>query len=164
LLRDPHARVRAGLARALGYVGTREAIPAVLQGIEDGLLPPSVGMMTILRIYPRRAEDLEYGFRSEAAALRRVAAASAGILEIRDLREPLEELLTDADPGVRYAAIEAIGRLADPRSIEVLGQHPLLVRDQEEWALIEAALENCRVANEARQRMIDDFDEEGELA
>lgn len=160
LLSDAHPRVRAGVARALGYVGTEGAVPAIMRGIESDMLPPSIGMMSILRIYPRDAKLLEAGMRSDSATLRRVLASSAGMLEMRSLREPVEALLDDADAGVRLAAIETLGRFADPASTIVLQQRSVTAMDDQERAAIEWALDSCRVVDDGASDLEDPEDHE----
>lgn len=161
LLSDPHPRVRAGVARVLGYAASEAAVPAVLRAIELDLVAPSIGMMSILRIYPRDGAPLEEGMRSQAAPLRRVAAATAGILEMRSLREAIEALLDDPEESVRFAAAEALDRLADGASVGVLraALQPgaQIERDAQELALIEQALASCVAASGGGMR---DFEDE----
>lgn len=161
LLGDPHPRVRSGVARVLGYSGTEAVVPAVLRAIELELVAPSVGMMSILRIYPRDGAPLEEGMHSEAPPLRRVAAAIAGILEMQNLRPSVETLLDDPDESVRLAAIETLDRLADPRSVEALRAtlqpDTAFERGAQELALIEQALVSCSTAPVSD---LDDFEDE----
>lgn len=163
LLADPHLRVRSGVARVLGYAGTEAAVPPVLHAIELDLLAPSIGMMSILRIYPRDGAPLAGGMRSDSAPLRRVAAASVGILEMHSLREPVETLLDDPDESVRLAAIETLDRLAAPGSMALLRAALQSAdtgeRGAHELALIEQALMSCGTV--PSEQMLD-FDEEGD--
>ena len=161
LLGDPHPRVRSGVARVLGYAGTEAAVSAVLRAIELDLLAPSVGMMSILRIYPRDGAPIAEGMHSAAASLRRVAAATVGILEMQSLRLPVEALLDDPDESVRFAAIETLDRLANGDSAEVLraALRPCaeIERSPQEFALIEQALVGCATAS---GRGLRDFEDE----
>ena len=163
LLEDPPPRVRSGVARVLGYAGTEAAVPPVLRAIELNLLAPSIGMMSILRIYPRDGAPLAGGLRSDSAPLRRVAAASVGILEMHSLREPVETLLDDPDESVRLAAIETLDRLADPGSADLLRaalqSGSAAERGAHELALIEQALASCAAVSSDGMR---DFDDEGD--
>lgn len=163
LLGDPHPRVRSGVARVLGYAGTEAAVPAVLRAIGLDLLAPSVGMMSILRIYPRDGAPLVEGMHSRSAPLRRVAAATAGILEMQSLRLPVEALLDDPEESVRFAAIETLDRLADENSIGALRAtlQPGRVseRGAQELAMVEQALVSCATASNSGMH---DFDDEGD--
>lgn len=120
LLYDPHRRVRGGAARAMGLVGVRESIPILFEAAEESRVPVGTAATAILRIFPRNAEDLGRAFSSSSADVRRIAADIAGHVELFDARESLEMLVSDPMPAVRGAAVRALVRLDDPRSIDVL--------------------------------------------
>ncbi len=87
---DPNQNVRASAARALGVLGYGDGVPALLAALRDG-------------------EWVCFSALESLAALRDESSVGP-ILAL--LRSPLETL--------RYAAIEALGRIGSPRSSEAL--------------------------------------------
>lgn len=88
MARDPRVPVRAGVIRALGQQGCREASGLVLEALKD-----------------------------DAAAVRRQAVWAAGQLGDQRAAPLLKTLLQDPDPAVRTAvaeAMERLGELEDP--------------------------------------------------
>lgn len=107
-----------------------------------GLIVLGTGVHSLLPLVVRRAADPDYATWIIPAARRLPSAAAAGCAallthpdgEVRAgavrLMEPdvigiarLLDLLTDQDPGVRLAAIEAVGSLADPVAAPTLARY-----------------------------------------
>ncbi len=109
-LRSDAPPVRARAAAALGRLGARSAVPALVEAVED--------------VNP--------------AVRRESAKALGGIKDARAVPH-LIEALNDSDVNVRLYAAYALGEIKDPRSVDALVQSlddpEWAVRDQVRWAL-----------------------------
>jgi HEAT repeat protein/cyclophilin family peptidyl-prolyl cis-trans isomerase len=93
LLSDSEARVRRRAALAVGHVGLREGVPALVGVLHD--------------------EDPE---------VRQMAAFALGLLGDKAAREPLVAALSDPSPVVQASAAEALGLIGDPVAAEAIGR------------------------------------------
>ena len=102
LLQDPRSVLRRAAAKALGRIGSQQAIPHLIEAAED-------------------KDDVEIR-RAVLQALRHLGANEADALIL--------DALTDPHPSVRTAAAEAASELAVPGAAEVLRQSIKEYRDQ----------------------------------
>ncbi|MBI5575303.1 MAG: HEAT repeat domain-containing protein [Deltaproteobacteria bacterium] len=87
---DPNPNVRAAAAQALGKLGCREALPALIAALKD-------------------MEWIRFTALDALATLKDPAAV-----------EPILSLLSDSSPATRCAAIEALGAIGSPRAGDAL--------------------------------------------
>ncbi|GAA3807167.1 HEAT repeat domain-containing protein [Cellulomonas soli] len=122
MLRDRHPRVRLCAVRALGDSGSRAAVPALVAaaGSRRRPVPASAAAMAIVRAAPPDASALRTVWTSTDAALVGMAITICGRLGLVDARPEIEQLVTSPDARLRAQAIEALGRIGDPRSAGVL--------------------------------------------
>ncbi len=138
LLRDPHASVREGAILEITKIGARECIPDILPCLCDSAMPVRTAAVNGLSALGWRAETsgeraLEFVGHSQfgkAAMLGRVAlelllsfadnpvvstrqeiAEALGVLRDAQSITALQKFLSDADAGVRIAAILSISRV-----------------------------------------------------
>lgn len=149
LLRDPSPRVRAGVTRLLGYVAGEDVLPALFAALQQGLLPPSIVTMAVLRIFPRDSAPIRACVSSEVPQVRRVAAMIARFMVLSDLRPDLEQLLVDPDIEVRIAAAEALGTFGDFRSLAPLRHQLTKDSEPEEHRVVVTAIQDCMVSDES---------------
>lgn len=124
MLRDPHPRVRLAAVRALGDSGAREAVPALVAaaGSRHRPVPASAAAMAVVRAAPTDASALRPVWTSQDPTLVGMAVTICGRLGLVDARPQLEELAVGPDPRLRAAAVDALGRIGDPRSTGVLAR------------------------------------------
>ena len=92
-LSDPNPNVRASAARSMGLLGYREAVPALIRALSD----EEWVCFSVLEALGELQDE-------------NAAGAVAGLLS--------------AGPGpLRYAAVEALGKIGSPGSIEALTEH-----------------------------------------
>lgn len=110
-LEDDSEEVRAAAVDSLGLLGDVRAIPALLGGLASGSRQQRVRVVEALRLLGPAATP---GLLEHAAASpgdRRVVAGVLGQIGGADALPTLIEWMSDADPGVRAAALEAAGTL-----------------------------------------------------
>lgn len=142
LLRDPHPRVRAAAARGLGLLGRTDAVPDILRAALGfgRAVTVSAASMAIVRARPRSALVLEPAWESGDPRVVRLAVDVAGHLGLIHARERIEEALRSRDSALRAAAILALRRLGDARSIPALAEAGRNARGERERELVLAAL------------------------
>lgn len=142
LLRDPHPRVRAAAARGLGLLGRTDAVADILRAALGfgRAVTLSAASMAIVRARPRSALVLEPAWDSGDPRVVRLAVEVAGHLGLVHARERIEEALGSRDPALRAAAIPALRRLGDERSIPALTRAGRATTDERERELVLAAL------------------------
>ncbi|MGN8246119.1 HEAT repeat domain-containing protein [Cellulomonas soli] len=118
MLRDPHPRVRLAAVRALGDSGAREAVPALVRaaGSRRRPVPPSAVAMAIVHAAPPDASAMRHVWTSRDPVLVSTALTVCGHLGLVDARPQIEHLLGSRDHQLRVRAVEALGRIGDPRS------------------------------------------------
>jgi hypothetical protein len=141
-LEDPEASVRGMAALAIGSLGSRRAVPRLLEltqdadwfvrvsalnglGYIDEALPAEPALVAIGDDEPlvRQAAALNMGGSSDPAAV--------DVL--------VEALLHDSDWAVREAAADALGQSGDPRAVESLRRGAALSRVVISWRVVRAA-------------------------
>ena len=122
LLRDPHPRVRAAAARALGDSGAASAVPDLVAAVASRrrTISPSTVAMAIVHAAPTNAAGLQHAWTSPDVAVRTMAADIAGYLGLADARPQIEAQLDPKDPEVHDHAVAALLRIGDPRSLPAL--------------------------------------------
>ena len=111
MLRDPNANVRASAAKALGALDFREAIPMLVEVLDDE----------------------EWVCFSSLEAL--------GVLGDEAAVGPIIGLLGSGSGTIRYAAIETLGKLGFPSAQHALEQHMLQAEDFEKTAALKSLLQ-----------------------
>lgn len=112
---DSSPAVRLEVARALGAVGGRNAVEALVGLLEDepAVTVEALGALARLRAVdalPAVAKCLE----SASAQVRAAAAETLGQLGDERFVEPLLAAFEDPDPRVRIAAVQAVAKLPLP--------------------------------------------------
>lgn len=126
---DTDWRVRASAGRALGRLGTRDAVPDLVRALRDPVVDVRVvAAAAIWRLPdPAAVPALLELLADEDASARQWAVLALGV--IRDVRAvpPLLAMLQDREQGVRLDVIRSLGRIRDPRAVQPL---EALVRDE----------------------------------
>jgi HEAT repeat protein len=123
LLRDdPEWEVRASAGRALGRLGTRDAVPDLVRALRDPVVDVRVVAAAAIWRLPDPAAVpalLELLHDGDANA-RQWATLALGV--IRDTRSvaPLIELLDDPVPAVRLDVIRSLGRIRNAGALTAL--------------------------------------------
>lgn len=118
-LKDPNANVRAAAAKALGELGYREAIPALIDALGD---EEWVCFSVLEALGELRAE-------AAIEPIARLLPASAA---------PAAEA---ASPAVRLAAIETLGKLGSERAVGILRASLPATVDEERSAVIKGLIQ-----------------------
>jgi HEAT repeat protein len=122
LLTDRHPEVRAAAARALGKIGDAQAVPALLNALDRGLITANVASMALMRLGLAAIEPLQSGLQFCEAPARVVSCELLGLQSAIGAVPALAEIATGTEPSrVRLAAVRALGRIGSP-----LGLPPLL--------------------------------------
>jgi len=130
-LHDPNASVRGHAANALGALGAREAVPLLLLTLQDADRMVRVWSAVALRnlawvvdkpalahIVPILLQTLQ----DRDPDVRQHAAHALARIGDRQAVDPLLTLLADPAGLVRYAVVEALGDLGDPRVLPALAR------------------------------------------
>jgi HEAT repeat protein len=166
---DP--RVRRYLALALGRLGDRRAVPALLQAAQDSA-PSGAHADPETQIYsvwalgaigdPQGEPTLIELARSEDAGVRKTAVHALGSFPGEASRIPLVAALSDGTDDVRWNAAVALARRRDPAAapvlLEMLDRAHLdtvagMTADQRVEALVQA-IEAAAVVPDARLRPV----------
>lgn len=113
--------VRGAAIRALAALGEPEDIERLIRHLDDP--EPEVRMGALVGLLRNggiegilaAGERLVEAARSADPASRAFAARTIGAVEVKSFYRPLIGLLQDPEPAVRRAAIQAAGRLGNPR-------------------------------------------------
>ncbi|WP_448629102.1 HEAT repeat domain-containing protein [Cellulomonas soli] len=118
MLRDRHPRVRLAAVRALGDSGAHEAVPALVRaaGSRRRPVPASAVTMALVHAAPADASALRHVWTSGDPVLVTTALTICGHLGLVDARPQIEHLVRSPDPALRLRAVDALGRIGDPRS------------------------------------------------
>jgi len=140
--------IRQQIARALGEIGSAEAVEPLIQALRDEDESVRAAAANALgRIGDARAvEPLIQALRDSNWRVRAAAAEELG--RIRDVRavKPLIQALRDSNWRVRAAAAEALGRIGDARAVEPLVQ---ALGDEDKSVRAAAAGALVRIRHEA---------------
>jgi HEAT repeat protein len=119
---DSDWRVRASVARAIGRLSIREAVPDLVRGLRDPRVEVRVVAAAALWRLPDPAAVpalLELLDDSDPAA-RQWATLALGVVQDRRATAPLVSILNDREATVRLDAIRSLGRIADERALAPL--------------------------------------------
>lgn len=122
-LHDHDSVVRMAAARALGKIGSPEAVAPLTASLSDHSVPANTVSMAIMRIGPGGAPALRPALRSPSTRVRATAAELIGVFGDTESVAEIEDLLEDPDPLVVTGAARALGRFGSPSSVR-----PLLAR------------------------------------
>lgn len=129
--------VRAHAAYALGALGARRAIPALLDGLDDldhQVRIQSAGALGLLRAREAVSKLVE-ALEDPVERVQINAATALGLIGDRAAGPPLIRALAGSDPQVRERAAEALGRLRDPAARPALQR----LADEDESAAVRQA-------------------------
>lgn len=162
---DP--RVRRYLALALGRIGDRRAVPALLKAVDDAgaegsRADPETQVYAVWALGvigdPQAVPRLVALARSDDAGLRKAAVHALGAFASEASREALVTALSDPVTDVRWNAAVALARRRDPGAVPVLlgmmdrgelAGVPGLTDEQRSEAMVQA-VEAAAVLHEAR--------------
>jgi hypothetical protein len=122
LLKSPSARVRERAAVALGELGDRRAVPALIETLKDeDAVVREHAASALSDLGDRRAVPaLIETLRDENAVVREHAATALGSLGDKQAVPAMIEALRDKDAVVREHVATALGRLGDKRAVQPL--------------------------------------------
>jgi HEAT repeat protein len=118
------ANVRRFLALALGELGDKRAVPALVEGLSDSSLESKINALWALGAIGDNAAVpgvLEVAHHEERA-VRRMAAYVLGALKDERAVKDLQVLLEDRQPDVRWNAAIALAQMNDASGAEILMQ------------------------------------------
>lgn len=125
LKEDPDWRVRASSGRAVGRLGTREAVPELVRGLRD----PQVDVRVVCAAALWRLPDpaavpalLELINDSDESA-RDWAVLALGVIRDQRATQPLIAMLNDPADNVRMDVIRSLGRIGDVNGLAALRAH-----------------------------------------
>jgi len=160
--------MRRYLALVLGRTGDPQAVPLLIQALDD---PDSQTRIYILMALGqsgdrRSLEPLRAALGDPDAGLRKTAAWSLGELGEVTAAADLEPLLADPEPDVRWNAALALARLGSDRGVPVLremldrgvtGQVSEITAAQQEEAMIQAVRALAVVGGESSLSLLTDL-------
>lgn len=125
LKEDPDWRVRASSGRAVGRLGTREAVPELVRGLRD----PQVDVRVVCAAALWRLPDpaavpalLELIKDGDESA-RDWAVLALGVIRDQRATQPLIAMLSDPADNVRMDVIRSLGRIGDVNGLAALRAH-----------------------------------------
>jgi HEAT repeat protein len=125
LAQDPDRAVRESALRALGKLGGPVAVQAIASRLADD---PAVAHEAFAAAQGNDAQLAANTFRtllaeSRDGRLRAIAIDELAARNVRDADQLFPPLLTDADPGLRDAAIRGLGKLKVTSAIRGIAEH-----------------------------------------
>lgn len=145
-LADDSEEVRAAAVESLGLLGDVRAIPALLEGLASGSRQQRVRVVEALRSFGPAATPGLLGHAAAAPGDRRTVAGVLGQIGGADALPVLIGWMSDPDPAVRAASLEAAGTLGiDDRA------HYFVLRALEDEALEVRAMAARALARSPRQ-------------
>lgn len=124
LLKDPeeHQDVRLMAARALGELGDRAAVPALLEALGERSVPMHVRITVSLGQIggPEAVDALLHHLTSDSATVRSHAAEGLGRCRAPVAQGQLISALSDDSRKVRVFAAEALAALGDATALQAL--------------------------------------------
>lgn len=115
-LLDPGARLTA--VQAIARQPTADDLPILLEALGDSSDAVRAWAAYALQVFPTAGQALMAATRDPSGAVRAAALRSLDVLGLR--RDFFENALFDADPHVRQAAAEVLGRRKDPAALPAL--------------------------------------------
>lgn len=165
-VQDPDENVRLRSLESLGY-SSRAEVPSLIRGayqsVDEGqrrsaLLAMARSMDDVWK------KDVVAELQNPSPVVRLEATRAAGELELQESVKDLVDLVEDGDPGIRRAAIWALGQIGGKRPGEVLSR--LLDQaeddDDDEAGLIEDALDQLAFVEGSRDLTLLDVDGDDE--
>jgi HEAT repeat protein len=134
----------AAAARALGHLGTKEAVPSLVQAARKNAGEVVVAALEALQRL-RAPEAIPVAVDALGAPdprARRWAALLLGELEARDARGRLRTALEDSDEGVRLQAARALVKLGDVEAVD----HLVLALETERLPQLRGAFQDALAA------------------
>lgn len=132
---DPEPAVRAAAGRALGRLGSREAVPDLIAALGDTSADVRVVAAAALWRLPDPAATapLLERVKDPDRAVREWSALALGVIGDKRAVPELVRLLSDPERAVRLAAVRSLGRVGDAEGIDpVVSYVRNGKRDQEE--------------------------------
>jgi HEAT repeat protein len=121
-VRTAEPPVRLAALRALGHFGDGEAVPIARGWVKEAEPAPRLAALEVLIQGAPREAVAPLSRALGESAMRAEALKMAADLAEEGLLPALLPLATDKEPGVRTAALHALGKLLDQRAAEALGQ------------------------------------------
>lgn len=138
---DPHEKVRAGAADALGEMGEAIAVQPLLYSMNDESYHVWLESITALKKLNSEAvaQKLESELSHPDLQTRRRAVEGLGRLREKRFFDKLLEYIHDDNEDLRCAAIRSLGELQDKRAVEYLNRFvddsSRSIRDWAVWSL-----------------------------
>ncbi len=139
-LRHSNPRIRDRLVAALGDLGGKVSVQALLPALND--INPAVrksAINSLVKIGHDAVPDLIESLRHKSQFMRANAAETLGEIKDKDAVEPLIALLNDQQAAVRLKAVTALKNIQDDRAVKslqnMLSDSEKTVRDAAEDAL-----------------------------
>jgi len=122
LLGDRHAEVRIVAARALGKIGSADAVAPLLRSVDGPRsVPVSLVAMALLHIGPEVVDPLTKALGDRSPGVRAVSAELLGLHGVFAAARWLALLVEhDTSIDVQLAACRALGRIGAPQGVEPL--------------------------------------------
>ena len=142
VLGDPDASVRGQAALAIGSLGSRRAVPRLLELTQDPDWFVRVAALNGLGYIDRSlpAEPALAALSDDEPLVRQAAALNiGGSTDPAAVNMLMEALVHDPDRAVREVAAEALGEIGDPRAIDSLRRAARLWRVIDNWRVVRAA-------------------------
>lgn len=119
---DTDWRVRASAGRAIGRLGTRDAVPDLVRALRDPVVDVRVvAAAAIWRLPDPAAVPALVELLADAdASARQWAALALGVIRDTRATQPLVRLLADPEKSVRLDVIRSLGRIRDPGALQPL--------------------------------------------
>src|SRR6266545_2907185 len=141
-LHDHEAGVRGMAALAIGSLGSRRAVPRLLELTQDADWFVRVSALNGLGYIDEAlpAENALVAIGDDEPLVRQAAALNmGGSSDPAAVDVLVEALLHDSDWAVREAAADALGQIGDPRAVESLRRAAALWRVVISWRVVRAA-------------------------
>jgi len=123
--RDSSLKVRVYAVGALGTLGLREGLEAVLEAFNSEL--PKIRKTAVIALAEiggqSMASHLRNALKDEDATVRWAAAAALGDIEDTESSDELAAILSDGDDDVSFEAAYSLAKFGDARGLEVLKEN-----------------------------------------
>ena len=154
-MKDQDQYVRAAAVRALGEIGSEEAVSDLMQAFTDGhWLVRLNARNAMLEIGKPATEHLIRALNDEDPAVRWQAAWALGRIKSEDALAPLVKALADSDWTVRDEAAVALVRIGSENAREpldfALKHKAAYVREQAAW--VQTEMQRTRIPEEGQNQ------------
>ncbi|OHD57724.1 MAG: hypothetical protein A2014_11290 [Spirochaetes bacterium GWF1_49_6] len=138
LLNHPEVSERRLAATELGREKDIRAVKPLVKALSDHEDVAIFATLALVGIGNDSIPELREGLKSQEEQIRGYCAEILGELQAAEALEDLIELIEkDESVWVKNSAVEAIGRIKDQRSTDVLKK---LLKEKENWIVVSAAL------------------------